>query len=428
MASAGEHDLHGAHQHGEGRAHERRPPLEPAVTGVSDAVDRDRDRDEGEDQEKPGRERVHGESRATSRTRGARTACRAPPSPMRSTTAAPSAVITDAPAAPRNAMMRARPGRRQASTVAATTAARTASAAGTTIAGSTDIIRQSRAADAARVAVAGADEARRTGLPMSPRARTSLEARPHEKTNSAQRRGTLSYRRSMFDMPPPSTMTSGSSTLMMACQRARHALLVARQRRLRVAVARRRPLDDLGRQQTLARAPLVVRRHAGSRQERFDAAVTPAVAGRSGHLVGLGPRQRVVSPLARNRIRTRQQMPAHDNAGTGAGADDDSEDDLGVRTGAISRFRHRKAVRVVGDPHGPPKTPLEILEERLSDQPGGVGVLDEAGGGRNRARDTHADARRDSGFGIRSGLGIRPRSTKCSTAATRFTMASTVAR
>ena len=37
-----------------------------------------------------------------------------------------------------------------------------------------------------------------------------------EKTNRSQSRGTDMYKRSMFDSPPPSTMTSGSSTLMIA--------------------------------------------------------------------------------------------------------------------------------------------------------------------------------------------------------------------
>ena len=181
-----------------------------------------------------------------------------------------------------------------------------------------------------------------------------------------------------------------------ARQRSRHAPLVSLNRCHGRSIATIRRERDLGRQLTPPGAAFVVCGHSGAGQKRLDAPTLAAVTRRARTLIVIGPRQGVVTPLARNAVGAAQHLPAHDDACAGAGPDDDAKDDVRTRGRTIGRFRHCKAVGVVCDSHAAPETRLEIDLERSADQPRRVGVLDETGGC-DGARDTDADSGRGPG-------------------------------
>ncbi len=116
-----------------------------------------------------------------------------------------------------------------------------------------------------------------------------------------------------------------------------------------------------------------------------------AVTRGSRPLVVVRPRQRVVAPLPRDRIRSRQDLVAYDDPRSCPGADNHAKHDLCTSGGAVRRFGHGKAVRIVGNPHVAAKPCPQILEQRLADQPDGIRVLDEAGRGRQHAGNPDAD-------------------------------------
>src|SRR5438045_2472676 len=58
---------------------------------------------------------------------------------------------------------------------------------------------------------------------------------------------------------------------------------------------------------------------------------------------------------------------------------------------AVDRLRQREAVGVILDAHLAPERALEVVLERPADEPGGVGVLDQARHARQRARNADAD-------------------------------------
>ncbi len=97
-----------------------------------------------------------------------------------------------------------------------------------------------------------------------------------------------------------------------------------------------------------------------------------------------------MTPLAGNRVRACKNTAADTNAAADAGARDDAEDNVAAGGGAITRFRQRKAIRVVGDAHVTAECHAQILVERVADQARGVGVLHEAGDGADRAGDSNA--------------------------------------
>ncbi len=137
-------------------------------------------------------------------------------------------------------------------------------------------------------------------------------------------------------------------------ERAREPLLVARERRPRRRVARARPRrDDLRRVGSVAARRLrVIALEARAGQPRLDAPAPPAVARGPGTLVVARPRQRIVSPLAGDRVAARRArgppttMPPPTpvpriTPNTTARAP----------PRAVDRLRQREAVRVVADAH-----------------------------------------------------------------------------
>src|SRR5437762_11725030 len=133
----------------------------------------------------------------------------------------------------------------------------------------------------------------------------------------------------------------------------------------------------------------------------FDA---PAMAGktaRPGTLVVLRPRQRIVPPFAGDRIRTRENMTADNDASAHAGAENDAEDDLRAGTGPVGRLRQREAVGVVRDRHFPPEQCLEIGFDRLAVETDRVGAAQQTGPARDRAGCADADSTPPTELGFR---------------------------
>jgi hypothetical protein len=117
-----------------------------------------------------------------------------------------------------------------------------------------------------------------------------------------------------------------------------------------------------------------------------------AIAERAWALVVAGPRQRGVPPFAGDRVRPGEDPAVDDDAAADSGAEDDAEDHPCALRRAINRFAERKAICVIGQPHGPAERRGQVAVERPPDQARGIGVLHEAGGRRQHARYAQADA------------------------------------
>jgi hypothetical protein len=152
----------------------------------------------------------------------------------------------------------------------------------------------------------------------------------------------------MRDTPPPSTMTSGSSRLITdASARAsrdvwRSSVACAAASPAAAAATRASALIPAGDTR-------VVARQAGAADQRLDATLLAAVAGRLRVLPRHRPGQRVVAPFAGQAVGPAQHAAVHRDARPGAGADDGGEDHVGARAGAVGRFAQGQAVGVVLD-------------------------------------------------------------------------------
>jgi len=67
-----------------------------------------------------------------------------------------------------------------------------------------------------------------------------------------------------------------------------------------------------------------------------------------------------------------------------AGAQDHAEHNLATRCGAVGGFGDGEAVGVIGQSHFAAEDALEVLLQWPAVEAGGIGVLDQSGGGRNR--------------------------------------------
>ena len=188
-------------------------------------------------------------------------------------------------------------------------------------------------------------------------------------------------------------------------QPASHAIFVTPEASLGSRVARRGATDDLRRVGLLPAVEKVVTRESGAGQERLDTPGAPAVAGRPRPLAvrcQAGPGQRVVAPLAGDGVRARQHPTVHDHAATRAGADDHAEHAARAGSRTVDRFGQREAVGVVGAAHLAPEPCRQVGGEGVTDEPGGVGVLDQTGRRRDHARHPDPDA------GAGAGLPLEP--------------------
>jgi hypothetical protein len=216
----------------------------------------------------------------------------------------------------------------------------------------------------------------RTPLASPCLARTSLVSTRSEKTCWPQSAGTRSYRRVMFERPPPSTITSGSATLMIDGDRARKAAFVPIETGQRARIATLGAGRDVSGRKILAAKRDVIASQCRSGQKRLDASRSPAVTRRPGTLIVFGSGQRVVTPLAGDRIGADHDAAVDDEAAAGTGADDHAEDNGGAGRGAIGCFGQREAVRIVGKANRARQRLREVIGQAASIQPGGVGVLD----------------------------------------------------
>ncbi len=134
----------------------------------------------------------------------------------------------------------------------------------------------------------------------------------------------------------------------------------------------------------------------GTGKVQLDAALAPAVA----DVLVVFARHRVVPPLAGDGIGAGEHLAVDDDAAADAGAEDHAEHRLRAGAGTIDGFRQRETVGIVGEAHVASQRRFEVALERLADQAGRVGVLDQARDARfgTRYADAHRSASADSFF------------------------------
>ena len=167
--------------------------------------------------------------------------------------------------------------------------------------------RTTRTCDAPRSVHSHA--APRTPLESPCRCRTSRVSTRSENTHRPHSVGTFTYSDSTFDMPPPSTMTSGSSRLMTCASARARRSLVAQHRRT-AAVLRpcaRQAISCAAALLASDRPMIALQPRSG--QEGLDATMLAAKTQRAGTLVVVRPRQRIVAPFACDRVWSAQHSP-----------------------------------------------------------------------------------------------------------------------
>ena len=135
-----------------------------------------------------------------------------------------------------------------------------------------------------------------------------------------------------------------------ARERAGHPVLVARERGRRPGVARPGRGGDLVRAARPRPSPRGGRARGPARRGTSRCSrVLPHQQAGPGPLVLRGPRERVVAPLAGDRVRPGEDAAVHDDSAARAGPDDDAEDARGTGRRAVARLGEGEAVRVVGE-------------------------------------------------------------------------------
>src|SRR5688572_12252939 len=99
-----------------------------------------------------------------------------------------------------------------------------------------------------------------------------------------------------------------------------------------------------------------------------------------------------MSPLAGNRVRPADDLSVDHDPTADPGAENHPEYHRRSLRRSIDRFGQGEAIRVVLQPDRPAERRFEVLRQRLADEPGGVGVLDQPGGARLGSWDADTDA------------------------------------
>ena len=172
---------------------------------------------------------------------------------------------------------------------------------------------------------------------------------------------------------------------------ARESILVGLHYRDRIDVAGVGRRGDLRCAQILARSDAKLARQSRSREESLDASGFTAVTWRPGRFIRIRPRQWIVTPFACDAVASRYHAPVDHDSAADSGSDDHAEHHARVARRAIDGFREREAVRVVLDADGAAELRGEIAIQRPSIEHDTVGILDESGARRNRARSSDAD-------------------------------------
>ena len=140
-----------------------------------------------------------------------------------------------------------------------------------------------------------------------------------------------------------------------------------------------------------------------TREECLHAPPLAAIARRPGPFPVGGPGEGVVAPFPGDGVGPFHGKAADDEAAADAGAEDHPEHHVGSGGGAVGGLGDGETVGVVGKTNRAPERHSQIRLERSTDEPGGIGVLDQAGGGRDGAGDGDADACRGAGACLEAG-------------------------
>ena len=97
-------------------------------------------------------------------------------------------------------------------------------------------------------------------------------------------------------------------------------------------------------------------------------------------------------PFTGDAVEAAEHAAVGDDAAADARAENDTEHDAGVSTGAVHGFGKGEAVGIVFDADFTLQLRLQILAQRVADQAGRIGVLDRAVAQGFGARNTEADA------------------------------------
>ena len=103
-----------------------------------------------------------------------------------------------------------------------------------------------------------------------------------------------------------------------------------------------------------------------------------------------------MAPLAGDPVRAAVDLALHDDPAAAAGAQDDAEHDAEAGSGAVGGFAQGEAVGVVLDAHLAVEGLADVVVEAVAVQRDGIGVLDQAGGWADHARDADPDRARYS--------------------------------
>ena len=131
----------------------------------------------------------------------------------------------------------------------------------------------------------------------------------------------------------------------------------------------------------------------GAGQKSLDTARAAAIAAWARALVVQRPGQGVMAPFAGHGVQPGDGPAVQGDAAADAGAQDHPEHHGGALGGAVGGFGQGKTVGVVGQAHGPAQGGFQVPVERMADQPGRIGILDQAGGRGEGAGDADADMR-----------------------------------
>jgi hypothetical protein len=105
-----------------------------------------------------------------------------------------------------------------------------------------------------------------------------------------------------------------------------------------------------------------------------------------------------MSPFSRDRVGADEDLSLDGDAAPDTGAENDPEYGIDPGSRAIGGLRQGKAIRVVGQARRPPERGLDIALQGAPDQPGGIGVFDEAGFRGDSAGNTNPDRSRCANF------------------------------
>lgn len=202
----------------------------------------------------------------------------------------------------------------------------------------------------------------------------------------------------MLEMPPPSTIMSGSIRLTTSPERSGEAVFVGVQRFGGGRVAAQSQFGDGGGGKEPAGAGTIIGLERRAGEEGFDTAGTSAETGWRFQPGLVKQGQGVVAPLAGGGIAAFVDLAAERQAAAAAGAEDGGEDDIHPGAGAVKCLGCGEAVGVVGAADGAAERLFQIVAERLAGHPDRVGAFDQAGRRADRSRHSDADGSVTAGF------------------------------